>query len=156
VKDDLSLLTRCKIEVVVASEPAILASIERHYGNVSTNIENLVTEIEESNETFTTTMQVEAEVVDEEAAADEGPIVKFVNAMLTDAIRLRASDIHIEPYEKRFRIRFRVDGGLLEKTQPPANAAAARLPPAMLSAERKVSRMRLSPVSSVAAGTTTS
>ncbi len=125
VKDDLSLLTRCKIEVVVASEPAIIASIERHYGNVATNIENLVTEIEESSETFSTTTQVEAEVVDEETGADEGPIVKFVNAMLTDAIRLRASDIHIEPYEKRFRVRFRIDGALLEKTQPPANAAAA-------------------------------
>lgn len=125
MKDDLSLLTRCKIEVVVASEPAIIASIERHYGNVATNIENLVTEIEESSETFSTTTQVEAEVVDEETGADEGPIVKFVNAMLTDAIRLRASDIHIEPYEKRFRVRFRIDGALLEKTQPPANAAAA-------------------------------
>jgi len=55
----------------------------------------------------------------------EGPIVKFVNAMLTEAIRLRASDIHLEPYEKRFRVRFRVDGGLVEKTQPPAGAAAA-------------------------------
>lgn len=125
VKDDLSLLTRCKIEVVVASEPAIINSIERHYGTSTSNIESLVSEIEESDDVFSAGPLAEAEVVDEETTADEGPIVKFVNAMLTEAIRLRASDIHIEPYEKRFRIRFRVDGGLVEKTQPPANAASA-------------------------------
>ena len=65
------------------------------------------------------------EIIDSEMSSDEFPIVKFVNAMLSEAIKSRASDIHIEPYEKRFRIRFRVDGGLVEKTQPPANAAAA-------------------------------
>lgn len=126
VKDDLSLLTRCKIEVVVASELAIQAAIEKHYGVSSSNIENLVSEIEEADDMFAgNAVMSDAEVVDDEIAADEGPIVKFVNAMLTDAIRIRASDIHIEPYEKRFRIRFRVDGSLIEKTQPPANAASA-------------------------------
>lgn len=125
VKDDLSLLTRCKIEVVVASEPSILATIEKRYGNSSSNIENIVSEIEESDDIINSAGPVKAEVVDDDPNADEGPIVKFVNAMLTDAIRHRASDIHIEPYEKRFRIRFRIDGSLMEKTQPPGNAAAA-------------------------------
>jgi len=126
VKDDLSLLTRCKIEVVVASEPAIQAAIEKHYGATTSNIESLVSEIEEADDIFGSGVLTDAEVVDDDnPGADEGPIVKFVNAMLTEAIRLRASDIHIEPYEKKFRIRFRVDGGLVEKTQPPANAASA-------------------------------
>jgi type IV pilus assembly protein PilB len=126
VKDDLSLLTRCKIEVVVASEPAILATLEKLYGGVTSNIENLVSEIEESDDILNTgPMANKAEVVDDELTADEGPIVKFVNAMLAEAIRLRASDIHIEPYEKRFRVRFRIDGSLVEKTQPPGNAAGA-------------------------------
>lgn len=125
VKDDLSLLTRCKIEMVVASEPAIMASIEKLYGGTTSNIENIVSEIEESDDIINTNGQVaKAEVVDD-VTVDEGPIIKFVNAMLVEAIRLKASDIHIEPYEKRFRIRFRVDGSLVEKTQPPGNAAGA-------------------------------
>lgn len=125
VKDDLALLTRMKIEVVVASEQAILAAIEKYYGSVTSNIENLVSEIEESDDIVNNVQSVEAQIVDEETERDPGPIVKFVNAMLTDAIRLGASDIHVEPYEKRFRVRFRIDGALVEKTQPPANAASA-------------------------------
>ncbi len=123
VKDDLALLTRCKIEVVVASEPSILGAIDKYYGGTS-KIENLVSEIEEVN-ADRGMHGANVEVVDQDGAHDEGPIVKFVNAMLAEAIKTRTSDIHIEPYEKRFRVRFRIDGSLMEKTQPPANAAAA-------------------------------
>jgi type IV pilus assembly protein PilB len=121
VKDDLALLTRCKIEAVVASETSIMAAIDKYYG-AATKIENLISEIED---TADASQLGPINVVDQEMNSDEGPIVKFVNAMLAEAIKTRASDIHIEPYEKRFRIRFRIDGALVEKTQPPANAAAA-------------------------------
>lgn len=124
VKDDLALLTRCKIEVVVASESSIAAALDKYYGGSAAKIANLVSEIEEGD-TDRGVQGSSVEVVDQEAQMDEGPIVKFVNAMLTEAIKTRTSDIHIEPYEKRFRIRFRIDGSLMEKTQPPANAAAA-------------------------------
>lgn len=123
VKDDLSLLTRCKIEVVVASESMILKAIEKYYPS-SSQLNSLMSEIEDTEEAFEST-QVQAEVVDSEAAEGDGPIIKFVNAMLAEAIKLRASDIHIEPYEKRFRIRFRIDGVLHEKTQPPPGTASA-------------------------------
>ncbi len=125
VKDDLALLTRCKIEAVVASETAILTSIDKYYGG-SSKIENLVSEIEDINAGGIGPAGFgNVEVVDQDSGADDGPIVKFVNAMLAEAIKTRTSDIHIEPYEKRFRIRFRIDGALMEKTQPPQNAAAA-------------------------------
>lgn len=124
VKDDLALLTRCKIEAVIASETAILAAIDKYYGG-NQKIENLISEIEDSADTARNMVDTTVEVVDQTMSADEGPIVKFVNAMLAEAIKTRTSDIHIEPYEKRFRIRFRIDGALVEKTQPPANAAAA-------------------------------
>ncbi len=117
VKDDLALLTRSKIEAVVASEASILAAIDKYYGG-STKIENLVSEIEDSESGGAALGNIE--VVDQEMQSDEGPIVKFVNAMLAEAIKTKASDIHVEPYEKRFRIRFRIDGSLVEKTQPPA------------------------------------
>jgi len=64
------------------------------------------------------------------AAADDAPIVKFINKILLDAIKMGASDIHFEPYEKTYRIRFRADGILREVTRPPQNLAprlAARL-----------------------------
>lgn len=124
VKDDLALLTRSKIEVVIASESSILAAIDKYYSGGS-KIENLVSEIEDSSETRASSGTDNIEVVDQEMQSDEGPIVKFVNAMLAEAIKSKASDIHVEPYEKRFRIRFRIDGSLVEKTQPPGNAAAA-------------------------------
>lgn len=122
VKDDLALLTRCKIEVVVAAESTINFAIDKYYGG-NTRIDNIVSEMEESGENTQAASNVE--IIDQESNSDEFPIVKFVNAMLAEAIKMRASDIHIEPYEKRFRIRFRVDGALVEKTQPPAGAAAA-------------------------------
>ena len=125
VKDDLALLTRSKIEAVVASETAILAAIDKYYGG-SQKIENLISEMEETNVAGArASVEMNVEVVDQVTNGDEDPIVKFVNAMLSEAIKTRTSDIHIEPYEKRFRIRFRIDGGLVEKIQPPANTAAA-------------------------------
>lgn len=126
VKDDLALLTRSKIEAVVASEAGIVSAIDKYYGASASKIESLVSEIEDTGEGARSGAGVGSiEVVDQEMAFDEGPIVKFVNAMLAEAIKSRASDIHIEPYEKRFRVRFRIDGALVEKTQPPGNAAAA-------------------------------
>ena len=124
VRDDLALLTRCKIEVVVASEASIASAIDRYYGGGGSQFSSLMQEMEDSEETFTG-ITTQAEIVDQEKEVDEGPIVRFVNVMLAEAIKSRASDIHIEPYEKRFRIRFRVDGTLHEKTQPPPGTAAA-------------------------------
>ena len=125
VKDDLALLTRCKIEVVVCSEPSIQAAIERYYGQSSNQqFENLTSEMEASADIQVTDVNA-AEVLDRDADTNEGPIIKFVNTMLAEAIRSKASDVHIEPYEKRLRIRFRIDGNLYEKTNPPSGAAAA-------------------------------
>ena len=121
VKDDLSLLTRCKIEAVLSSDSAISAAIDLHYGSQN-QMSNLMSEmVDESSELDTLR---EEDAIDKEMDIDDAPIIKFVNAMLSEAIRLKASDIHVEPYETRLRIRFRIDGVLQEKTQPPVGAAA--------------------------------
>ena len=132
IKDDLSLLTRCKVEVVVASEGAITTAIDKYYGGSESKMSNIVTQIEESQDTLKAqqSTKVEVMVVDADVGSEEGPIIAFVNALLAEAIKLRASDIHVESYEKRFRIRFRVDGSLTEMHQPPqasANAIISRL-----------------------------
>lgn len=123
VKDDLSLITRCKIELVVAAESAIMSAIEKYYGSHS-RLNTIMNEMEDSEEAFEKN-PAQAEIVDQDNSGESSPIIKFVNAMLAEAIKLKASDIHIEPYEKRFRIRFRMDGSLVEKTQPPPGAAGA-------------------------------
>lgn len=125
VKDDLALLTRHKIQVVVSSEPAIHAAIERYYGQASTQkFESLTSELEASGD-MQATADSAVDILDQDGPTEDGPIIKFVTTMLTEAIRLKASDIHIEPYEKRLRVRFRMDGNLYEKTNPPSGAAAA-------------------------------
>ncbi len=124
IKDDLAILTRHKIEVVVAAETAIQNAIERYYPDGSSKMESVMSDLEDAEESFVVNKATIAEIVDE-VGDDEGPIVKFVNMMLAEAIKSRTSDIHVEPYEKRFRIRFRIDGRLVEKVQPPPGAANA-------------------------------
>lgn len=123
VRDDLAFVTRCKIEVVIAPESSILKAIERFYKRTSGDLGQVVNEMENSDEALNFTESLQAQLLDR-GDADMAPIVKFVNIMLTEAIKLKASDIHIEPYEKRLRIRYRVDGVLHEKVQPPAGVAA--------------------------------
>ena len=125
-KDDLALLTRMKIEMVVASEVSINAAIEKYYGSSQgSRITSIMSEMEDVDDFHKVSADNQAELLDDSASVDDGPVVKFVNAMLEDAIKSRASDIHIESYETRFRVRFRVDGTLVEKTQPPQGAAGA-------------------------------
>jgi len=123
VRDDIQFLTRCKLEPVVASESAIQAAIEKNYQSKVT-YETIMTEMERDTSIDAGTA-VNMEIVDVEKSDKDAPVVKFVNLMLTEAIKMRASDIHVEPYEKRFRIRFRIDGTLYEKIQPPPGIAAA-------------------------------
>ncbi|MDX9730390.1 MAG: type IV-A pilus assembly ATPase PilB [Bdellovibrionales bacterium] len=121
VRDDLRFITKCKIEVVVAAENAIQKAIERYYRR-GQDLGRLVDEMENSDEALNFTQSLEALALDKDS--ESGPIVKFVNLMLAESIKLKASDIHIEPYEKRFRVRFRIDGLLHEKIQPPPGVAA--------------------------------
>ncbi len=119
LRDDLSFLTRCKIQVVLASEYAILASIEKYYGRKEVELSSF----ESSDVNKMASAKVEF-LGDSSSKSDE-PIVQFVNAILAEAIRKGASDIHIEPYEKKFRVRYRIDGSLQETTAPPSGIASS-------------------------------
>ncbi|MEN0058959.1 MAG: type IV-A pilus assembly ATPase PilB [Bdellovibrio sp.] len=122
VKEDLRFITRCRIQAVVGTESAIVSGIERYYGGISTKSLNSMNA--EADEEFSVNAPT-AEVIDQDGPMDDAPIVKFVNSILSDAIRKRVSDIHFEPYEKRYRVRFRIDGNLVEATAPPAGTGAA-------------------------------
>jgi len=125
--DDLKFLTGYNIETVVASEVSIREAIERYYAEKGPSMEEIVGDVGDDIEVA----KEETENIDEMAkAADDAPVVKLVNLILMDAIKKRASDIHIEPYEKDFRVRFRIDGVLYEVMRPPMklrNAITSRL-----------------------------
>jgi type IV pilus assembly protein PilB len=124
VRDDLSFLTRSKIQQVIATETAIQNAIEKYYGGKFN--ESFQDSGGKNIEEFQIAQNAsKAEIVDAASGGDDSPIIKFVNLVLTEAIRKKVSDIHIEPYEKTFRVRFRVDGSLVQTTQPPPGAAAA-------------------------------
>jgi type IV pilus assembly protein PilB len=118
--DDLKFVTNLNIEVVVASEAAIADAIERYFtSNVS--FEDVMLDFSAEDEDFEIEDDVEEDVnvLDLEKSAGDAPVVKLVNLILLDAIRKNASDIHIEPYEKQLRIRYRIDGVLYEVMKPP-------------------------------------
>ncbi len=138
--DDLKFLTGYNIETVVASEPAIREAIEKYYAERGPSLEDLVGDFAEDVEVA----QEEHENLDEMTrAADDAPVVKLVNLILLDAIKKGASDIHVEPYEKDFRVRFRIDGNLYEVMRPPMklrNAITSRL---KIMAQLDISERRL-------------
>jgi type IV pilus assembly protein PilB len=123
--DDVKFMTGYRVEPVVASETGIRTAIDRYYG--STHAIELKKVMEDLTEDATTT-GTDLEVLEEEQDLDlatleeeseQAPVVKLVNLVLTDAIKRGASDIHIEPYEKEYRVRYRIDGILYEMMHPP-------------------------------------
>src|SRR5438552_2118345 len=120
--DDIKFMTGFNIEPVVASETAIMERIEQAYAGPEAEQENLEDIISSMGEEAELELQADAEELnasDLEKSAEEAPIVKLVNLILTDAVKRGASDIHIEPYEKEYRVRFRIDGVLQNIMQPP-------------------------------------
>jgi type IV pilus assembly protein PilB len=126
--DDLKFLTGYNIEPVIASEAAITHAIERYY-NAGPSYEEVMAGFEEGEIDFSS----EEEDLDVNAIAkqsEDAPVVRLCNMILLNAIKKRASDIHIEPYEKKYRVRYRVDGVLMEEMAPPLklkDAIASRL-----------------------------
>jgi type IV pilus assembly protein PilB len=119
--EDVRFVTNLTIDVVVASEQAIADAIEKYYtSNVSFD-DVMVDFAAKDEEDFEIASDIDEDinVLDLEKSAGDAPVVKLVNLILLDAIRKGASDIHIEPYEKQLRIRYRIDGMLYEVMKPP-------------------------------------
>src|ERR1700749_324462 len=115
--DDLKFRTGLNIEVVVASEVAIDEAITRYYEKQVT-YDDVLGDIDADAVEVGGDGDDSLNVVDLEKASGEAPVIKLCNVILLNAIKKRASDIHIEPYEKYFRVRYRIDGVLYEE-QPP-------------------------------------
>src|SRR5215475_7788087 len=126
--DDLKFLTGYNIEPVIASETAILQAVEKYY-NAGPSYEEVMAGFDESEIEFTGDEE-ELNVLELEKQSEDAPVIRLVNMVLLNAIKKGASDIHIEPYEKKLRIRYRIDGVLVEEMTPPLklkNAIASRI-----------------------------
>ncbi|MBL8718438.1 MAG: type IV-A pilus assembly ATPase PilB [Myxococcales bacterium] len=127
--DDIKFLTGFAVEPVVAGEGAIAAAIERYYTPTGPSYDDVMAGFDE-NEIQVSDFEEEINVNELERQSEDAPVVRLVNMILLNAIKKGASDIHIEPYEKKFRVRYRVDGVLQEEMAPPLklkNAIASRV-----------------------------
>lgn len=121
--DDLKFLTGYNIEIVVASEVAIEETIENFY-QAKVSYDDVLDDFDDAEIEFGDEEE-DLNVVDLEKQSGEAPVVRLVNYVLLSAIKKGASDIHIEPYEKSFRVRFRIDGVLYEEHKPPLKLKSA-------------------------------
>jgi type IV pilus assembly protein PilB len=129
--DDIKFMTGLSVEPVVVSETALNAAVRKYYGTsremeLAKVMEDLVAETTSLPDFGEDVDQLEVENLEEEIdlenlekMSEDAPVVKLVNVILVDALRRGASDIHIEPYEKEFRVRFRMDGVLYNIMAPP-------------------------------------
>jgi type IV pilus assembly protein PilB len=144
--DDIKFMTGFNIEPVVASENAILECIEKAYNtnNSEEDLENVMASFGETDaELELQDEDSDLALADLERAAEEAPIVKLVNLILTDAVKRGASDIHMEPYEKEYRVRFRVDGVLQSIMSPPMKLKDAITSRIKIMAKLDISEKRL-------------
>src|SRR3954468_7474043 len=124
--DDLKFVTGYNIEVVVASEMAIATALEKYYSTKAAqlNLDEVMNQLQDDVE-YAASDEEDVNALDLEKSASDAPVVKLCNHILLVAIQKGASDIHIEPYEKSYRVRYRVDGVLREEMQPPLKLKAA-------------------------------
>ncbi|MGD0528548.1 MAG: type IV-A pilus assembly ATPase PilB [Polyangiaceae bacterium] len=126
--DDLKFLTGYNIEPVIASETAIHNAIEKYY-NAGPSYDEVMAGFDEKEIDFADG-EDDVNLMELEKASEDAPVVRLVNMMLLNAIKKGASDIHIEPYEKKLRVRYRIDGVLAEEMTPPLklkNAIISRI-----------------------------
>jgi len=122
--EDIKFITRCDVFPVIAGEYTLRNAIEKYYQQSDAQLQTLLKDIEAAED-----LEVVEEEVDEDVKAqdlaDDAPVVKLINGLLTDAVKRGASDIHIEPFEHELRVRYRVDGALQEVMKPPVKMRAA-------------------------------
>lgn len=126
--DDIEFLTGYRIEPMITSESAMAHALDTYYGTTK-GLSSILQGIE-AEDLQVSGDEESIDIGNLQKASEDAPVIRLVNAIFTEAIKKRASDIHIEPYEKFLRIRFRIDGTLYEIMQPPLkmkNALVSRL-----------------------------
>ena len=126
-QEKLRFILNREIEMAIAPREQIVEAINRHYGlSDGESADSMLQEFTDTAIDFTETA-IEQGAADEDDDQSDSPVVKLVNLIITEAVQLRASDIHIEPFEDRIRIRYRIDGRLVERDNPPRRLLGAVL-----------------------------
>lgn len=125
--EKLRFILNRKVETALAPQEQIIEAINRYYGQVEgESADSMLQEFTDTQIDFTETE--EDKIAAEEGEGDEtAPVVRLVHFMIAEAVQLRASDIHVEPFEDRVRIRYRIDGVLVERDSPPRRLLGALL-----------------------------
>ena len=139
--DDIKFITGCEVQVMVASEASIKKAIDKAYDHAA-SFENVMKGMEDDIEVIDEHID-EGPDVSLLGEADQAPVVKLVNSLISDAVRKGASDIHIEPYEKALRVRFRIDGTLYEMMSPPFRMKPAIISRLKIMAELDIAERRV-------------
>src|SRR3989454_245460 len=122
--EDIKFITRCDVFPVIAGEYTLRNAIDKHYQQSDAQLQTLLKDIEAADDLEVVEEQRDEDVKAQDLA-DDAPVVKLINGLLTDAVKRGASDIHIEPFEHEMRVRYRVDGALQEVMKPPIKMRAA-------------------------------
>jgi len=145
--DDIKFMTGFNVEPVVASETSVNEAIAKFYGEVESGEElsKVMKDLgaEDGGDLELAAEEQEMDLSALEKAAEEAPIIKLVNLVLTDAVKRGASDIHVEPYERELRVRFRVDGLLQAVMAPPMKLKDAIASRIKIMAKLDISEKRL-------------
>jgi type IV pilus assembly protein PilB len=122
--DDIKFITRYDLFPVIAGEYTLRTLIEKHYNTSDQQIADLLKEMEGTEDEVEVVEEQEEEQASQ-AQIDDAPVVKLINTILTEAVKRGASDIHVEPFEHEIRVRYRIDGALIEIMKPPVKMKAA-------------------------------
>jgi type IV pilus assembly protein PilB len=143
--DDIKFMTGYTVEPVVASESSINQALHRYYGEQVANeeLDRVMKDLVSEDATLELTAEEEIHIAALQEAAQEAPIIRLVNLVLSDAVARGASDIHLEPYDKEFRVRFRIDGVLETVTTPPLRLKDAITSRVKIMAKLDISEKRL-------------
>jgi len=138
--DAIRLATNCQVQVLLGKESDILEVVDRYYGLDETSMGKIIEDMESIPEY----RAEEEENIDQlRDMASEGPVIRLVNLIITKAIEMRASDIHFEPYENQFRVRYRIDGVLHDVESPPKRLQAAIISRVKIMAKLNIAERRL-------------
>ncbi len=141
--DDIKFLTGYNVEPVVASETAIQSAIERYY-NVGPSYDEVMADFALGDEDIEFGADDDdINIMELEKASEDAPVVRLVNVLLLNAIRKGASDIHVEPYEKKLRVRYRIDGVLHEEMSPPVKLKSALVSRLKIMSQLDIAERRL-------------
>ena len=142
--EKLEFLLGKRVNIAVSSKSEVTAAIDRHYASAGaegggTNVDTMIGEFTETQIDFTDATLADGDSPEEDESA---PVIRLVNLIITEAVKMRASDIHVEPFEDRVRIRYRIDGALVERDNAPRRLLAAMTSRIKIMASMDISEKR--------------